>query len=262
MKKCLVSLLCAVVVFSFMVSFVTPAIALEFGARGYYWFPDLKGDLSVDENGIKGTKLDVEDTLGVGNESFPAVEVFAGIGKHHISLMYTQFHYSGSKNIKEPITFAGQTYPTNSRVESDLKTKMLDLEYQYDLINLENILAGFSIGVIGKVKYIDGEAELKSPTLDSSHNQKETFQVPVPMLGIGAHIGLIAKLLEARLKATGMGYSGNVFYDVMADISVTPFPFLDIHGGYRYMKLKVDDVSDVYADLEFAGPYVALTVSF
>jgi len=262
MKKCLVLVLYTVVVFSFMVSFVTPVNAFELGARGYYWFPDLKGDLRVDEDGIRGTKLDVEDTLGIDNESFPSVEVFAGIGKHHISVMYTQFHYSGSKNLTQPITFSGQTYSTNSRIESDFKTKMLDLEYQYDLINLENILAGFSIGVIGKIRYIDGEAELKSPALGSSYNQKETFQVPVPMLGIGAHIGLIAKLLEARLKATGMGYSGNVFYDVMADISVTPFPFLDIHGGYRYMKLKVDDVSDVYADLEFAGPYVALTVSF
>jgi outer membrane protein len=262
MKKCLVSALCAVVVFSYMVSFVTPANAFEVGARGYYWFPNLKGDIRVDEDNIRGTNLDVENDLGVGNESFPVVEVFAGIGKHHISAMYTQFHYSGTKNIKEPIVFAGQTYPTSSRIESDLKTKMLDIEYQYDLLDLENILAGFSIGVIGKVRYIDGEAELKSPTLGSSYTQKETFQAPIPMVGVGAHIGLIAKLLEARLKATGMGYSGSVFYDVLADISVTPFPFLDIHGGYRYMKLKLDDVGDVYTDLEFAGPYVALTVSF
>jgi hypothetical protein len=216
----------------------------------------------VDENGIRGTQLDVKDDLGVGNESFPVVEVFAGIGKHHISAMYTQFHYSGTKTIKEPITFAGQTYSANSRVESDLKTKMLDIEYQYDLLNLENILAGFSIGVIGKIRYIDGDAELKSPTLGSQYDQKETFQVPVPMVGVGAHIGLIANLLEARLKATGMGYSNSVFIDAMADISVTPFPFLDIHGGYRYMKLKLDDVSDVYADMQFSGPYVAITVGF
>jgi outer membrane protein len=262
MKKCLLSVFCVLAGFILMVSLVTPANALEFGARGYYWFPDLKADLRVDKDGIQGTDMDLKDTLGVSNESFPAVEVFAGIGKHHVSFMYTQFHYSGLKNITQSVNFAGKTYAANARVESDLKTKMYDLEYQYDVINLENILAGFSIGIIGKIRYIDGEARLKSPTLGSQFDQKETFAAPVPMLGIGAHIGLIANILEARLKATGMGYSGSVFYDAMADISVTPFPFLDIHAGYRVMKLKVDGISDVYADLQFAGPYVALTVGF
>lgn len=262
MKKRMLLGFCALAGFFLMITLTTPASAFEIGARGYYWFPSLKADLKVDKDGVTGTQVDLKDDLGVSNESFPSVEAFAGIGKHHISLMYTQFHYSGSKNITKSVSFAGKTYSANALVESDLKTKMLDLEYQYDLINMENLLAGFSIGVIAKIKYFDGEASIKSSTVGSQFDQKETFAAPVPMLGVGAHIGLIANILEARAKVTGMGYSGSVFYDALADISVTPFPFLDIHAGYRIMKLKIDNVNDVYGNLEFAGPYAALTVSF
>jgi hypothetical protein len=59
-----------------------------------------------------------------------------------------------------------------------------------------------------------------------------------------------------------MGYSGNFFYDAMADLSLTPIPFVNIHGGYRAMSLKIDNISDVYAKMDFYGPYVGLLVSF
>jgi hypothetical protein len=135
---------------------------------------------------------------------------------------------------------------------------MIDLEYQYKLINFNYILAGLSFGIIAKVKYFDGEVKIKSSLSDTNKN----IQVPIPMIGIGAKIGLLANILEARAKVTGMGYSGNLFYDAMADLSLTPIPFLNIHGGYRAMSVKIDNVSDVYAKMDFYGPYVGLLISF
>jgi hypothetical protein len=82
------------------------------------------------------------------------------------------------------------------------------------------------------------------------------------MVGVGTKIGLLANILEARAKVTGMGYSGDFFYDAMADISLTPIPFLNIHGGYRAMSVKTDSISDVYAKMDFYGSYVGLLISF
>lgn len=259
MKRRALSVAVSIVSVLLLCVFTTQTHAIEIGVRGYYWFPDLRAQLKVDKEGLPGTEIDVKDELNIGDESFPSVEVYGGIGKHHFSLMYTQFHYSGDRKIGRDINFAGKTFSAGTFVESDLETKMLDLEYQYDLLNMENVLAGFSLGVIGKIKYFDGEAMLKS----SKYGEvKETFAAPVPMVGIGAHIGILANILEARAKITGIGYSGSIFYDALADISVTPFPLLDIHAGYRIMKLKIDNVSDFYGDLEFAGPYVAVTIGF
>jgi len=248
-----------VFVFSFLFFIALPASAVEIGARALYWFPSLKGDMKVNANGVTGTQFSLKDDLGMDNKNIPSVEAYVGGGRHHASLMYSQVDFSGSNVLTRNIVFNGQTYAAGSNVDSDLKLKMLDLEYQYDLVNLENILAGFSVGVIGKVKYLDGEARLFS---SAAGEKKETFGIPIPMVGVGVHAGLLANVLEARAKFTGIGYSGNVFYDALAEISWTPFSFLDIHGGYRYMKLKVDDVSDVFADVELSGPYVGLSIGF
>jgi hypothetical protein len=194
----------------------------------------------------------------VENESYPAIEIFGGMGKHHVNVMYTQADYSSEKTMTRSITFMNTTYASGTFVKTDMEFQMIDLEYHYDLINMENLLAGFSIRPIGKIKYLDGEARLKSATADTS----ETFRSIVPMVGMGLHVGLIADMLEARGQITGMAYSGSSIYEYMTDLSLTPFPFLDIHGGYKVIKVDIDDESDVFANYEYAGPYLAITVSF
>ena len=242
----------------FFLSCAVSAQAFEVGARGYYWWPDFSADLRVDNDSTKGTTIDAEDDLGMDDESYPSVEVFGGVGNHHISVMYTKADYSGDKDISRNIVFNGRNYTIGTNVKSDLEFTMIDVEYQYDVVDLENVLAGFSIGIIGKIKYLEGEASLKGGGFDES----ESFEAPIPMLGLGVHVGILADILEARAKIAGIGYSGNKFYEGQADISLTPFPFLDIYAGYKIMKLDVDDISDVYADIEFKGPYVGLAVSF
>ena len=239
--------------------FYVPSVsALGFGAQAEYWIPTFKGDLRVDNNGVPGTEINLKDDLDVSNDNIPGVEAYFGIGNHEITLSYSQVNLSGANNINKEIKFNGDTYSKNTYVESELKTSMIDLEYQYKILNFKNILAGLSFGIIGKVKYFDGDLRIHS----SEYDTQKDIHIPIPMIGVGAKIGLLANILEARGKIVGMGYSGSFFYDAMADISVTPIPFLNIHGGYRAMSVKLDNVSDVYAKMDFYGPYVGLLISF
>jgi outer membrane protein len=246
-----------------MLTFYAPSVfALGFGARADYWIPSFKGDLRVDDNGVVGTEINLKDDLGVSNDNIPGAEAYFAIGDHEISLAYSRVNLSGAKNIEKNIVFNGEIYFMTSYVESELTANMIDLEYQYKLLNFKNILAGLSIGIIAKVKYFDGEVRIHSATLGPEYDTNKDLHVPIPMIGVGAKIGLLANILEARAKVTGMGYSGNFFYDAQADIAVTPFPFLNIHGGYRAMSLKIDNVSDIYAKMDFIGPYAGLAISF
>jgi hypothetical protein len=256
MKKSLWTVFCvlALLLFSAM-----PLGAFEIGARALYWFPTMKADMKADSDGKAGTTLDLKDNLGVGTESFPTFEAFGGLGKHRISLAYTPIKYSGSTKLTAPVTFNGQTFTAGTDVNTDLKLRMLDLEYQYKFLDLENILAGFSLSAIGQIKYIDGEARMEAPATATAADFK--VRAPIPMVGLGAHIGLLAGLLEARAKVTGVAYSSNYLYEALADLSLTPFPFLDIHAGYKVIRLKIDR-NDVFLDSQFTGPYVGLTVSF
>jgi outer membrane protein len=253
MKKAFLWMICSAAVFGMTV----PAQAFEFGVRGYYWFPGISGDLKVDESGSPGTTLDLESDLGLDDESYPIIEGFVGLGNHHLSLSYYKADYSGTETLSKDITFAGKTFTANIPFSSSLEYDVYDFMYQYDLLDLENILAGFSLGAVGRVKLFDGKVEIKSSAL----TERESFTAPIPMLGLNLHLGILADLLEGRVLATGMGYGGGTIFDGQAEISLTPFPFLDIHGGYRVFFIDVD-ADDVEFDYDTSGPYAAVTLSF
>ena len=238
------------------------SMAFEIGARGYYWFPSLDGNLQVDEAGIEGASIDFDKDLGVDEENYPSVEAFVGLGDHHLSLAYTDVDYSGEKTLVREITFQGETYKVGAVVDSSIKYTMLDFHYQYDVLDLENILAGFSLGGVVQIKYLEGDITLKTTAgVATPLDEKEDFTLPIPMFGLNLHVGILADVLEARVRGTGVGYSGNMIYEVMGDVSWTPFPFIDIHGGYKTFVIDIDE-DDVIFDYDMSGPYVALTVSF
>jgi hypothetical protein len=244
-------------VLSAVLLLTSPALALEVGIRGSYWFPGLNGDLTVDGDSLSGTKLDLSSDLDMEAESAPMIEAFAGIGNHHLSLTYYRFDYEGDTVLKEQIAFNGQVYSVGERVSSELSYTDIDVAYRYDLIDLENFLAGGSLGPVGKVKFLDGSARLETSTV----SEDQDFSAPIPMLGAHLHVGVLMDILEFRAQLAGMGYGGASIFEGFADLSYTPFPFLDIHGGYRILNLHAE-TDDVELNFNTTGPYVALTVGF
>ena len=233
------------------------SLAFEIGARGYYWFPTLGGTVKVDEASIIGTTIDFDEDLGIEDENYPSVEVFVGGGNHHLYFIHTEIDYSGRKMLTREIKFEGKTYPVSALVTSSIQYKMMDLLYQYDFLNLENVLGGFSLGGVFQVKYIDGKVGLKTTGID----EEEDFTIPIPMIGLNLHMGILAQILQVRLRGTAISYSESTIYELMGDISWTPFPLVDIHGGYRTFVIDIDE-DDLTFDYDMSGPYVALTLSF
>jgi len=231
-----------------------PSVAVELGIRGYYWMPGLDGDINYESEDT----LDLDDDLGMDSESYPMVEIFAGFGDHHLIFTYYKADYSGSERINQEIKFGDSTYPAGTNVDSELEYKVMDFAYQWDAIDLENILAGTSLGLVGKVKYLD----ITSAKVEGGGESEEVdIAGPIPMVGANLHIGILADIIEARFQVTGIGYSGNSVVEFLGDISYTPFPFVGIHAGYRSFAVDVD-VDDLESNFTTAGPYGALTISF
>ena len=258
MRKTLLFLTCVVLV----IGLAMPVQAFEIGVRGYYWLPGLSGDIKVDDSGLTGTKLDLESDLGFDEESYLAVEVFAGLGNHHFSLSYYQADYSGTETLTTDINFGGETFSLLAPISSNLEYDVYDLVYRYDLLDLENIAAGFSLGFVAKVKYFDGNVGIDGEDgVGNPISESEDFAAPIPMVGLNLHVGILADILELNVLATGMSYGDGTVLDGMADISYTPFPLIDIHGGYRVFTFDIDE-DDVEFNYDTSGPYVAVTVSF
>jgi hypothetical protein len=241
----------------FILFMAIPSAAVELGVRGYYWLPELSGDVTYESSALSGTELDLDDDLGMEQESYPMIEVFAGFGDHHLTFTYYKADYSGDETLTQDIVFGDTTYKADEDVDSTLEYTVMDFAYQWDVIDLENFLAGASLGLVGKVKYLDITASVESDI----ENEEVDISVPVPMVGINLHVGILLDIIEARLQVTGIGYDDNSVVEFLGDVSYTPFPFMDIHAGYRSFSVDVD-VDDVVANFLTAGPYVALTISF
>lgn len=253
MKRAFLWVICFVAVFGMAV----PAQAFEIGVRGYYWFPGFSGNMKVDNLGIPGTKINFENDLGIGEESYPVIEAFIGAGNHHLSAAYYKAEYSGTATLTRDINFNGISFPDGALTASALEYDAYDVMYWYDLIDLENFLAGGSLGLVGRVEVFEGDIGIQTTGLD----EKVSFTAPLPMLGLNFHVGILADILELRLLATGMAIGGGTVFDGLAEISLTPIPFIDIHGGYRAFIIDAD-IDDVEFDYDTSGPYVALTISF
>lgn len=246
-----------------MTMFAAPALAgpgFDVGARAYYWFPDLSGTLQTTVGGVAdNTLFDVKDDLGVPDEEFGAGEAFVRVGIFHLRLGYTPFDYSGDKVLTRTIRFQNQDFTVGTRVLSKLDLKTYDGEFQLDLLRPSiPAVANVYLGLLAKVKYVDGTVELTSATT----REVRDFDAPIPMVGLAAGAGVLGDLIRVDAKAAGIAYSGSHLYEGDIYASVAPFPFLKIQGGYRLIDLKYDEDDDFDARLKFKGPYAGIQASF
>jgi hypothetical protein len=174
------------------------------GARGHYWFTSLDGKIKLSKGGTEGTKLDADDDLGMEDEGIPVVEVFIGSGKHHLSLSFANLDYDGDNILDRDINFNGVTFTVGERIETSVDVDTWDIKYQYDLLNLENVLDGFTLGMVARVEILDGETEMKS---DTAETDRDFFQ-PIPYGGVDLHLDILEDLLEARILGTAGYYEG------------------------------------------------------
>jgi outer membrane protein len=231
------------------------ASGLEVGARGAYWFPKLSGNAQTNVTG--DTRFDFKDTLGVNDENIPFGEAFLRFGNTTFRVGYTQFKFDGDKELTQTVVFNGVTYSATDNVISSLDMKMLDGEVQFDFLRPDVGVAGFNLGLLLKVKYVDGQVELRSTT----QTETRDFKAPIPMLGAAAGVGFIKDMIRVDVRASGIAYSGNHLYDVDAYASFAPLPFVRIQGGYRYIELEIDE-DDTLASFKLSGPYLGGQLSF
>lgn len=239
-----------------------PALAgpgFDIGARGIYWFPDLDAKVRTQQPGFAGTEFDAKDDLGVGDENFPAGEVFVRIGRVHLRAGYASLSFDGNKQITRSITFDNVTFGASDNVISSLDAKTIDGEIQVDLLRPNVGVAGANFGLLLKVKYVDGEVKLRSAA-QGTHSRD--FSAPVPMVGAAAGVGFLKDTIRVDARAAGMAYSGHHLYEGDAYASFAPLPLVRLQGGYRLIDLKIDETDDIMARLKLRGPYAGIQVAF
>ncbi len=243
----------AFVAMLFMFLAAPPAFALV-DIEGRYWFSDIDGNIRLSDGGV-GTNIDLVRDLGVDDDDFFDARITLELGSHRLRYGFMPLKWEGRNTITTDIEFGDETFSEDADVASELRIDYHRLGYQYNIIDT----LGNHLGVIFEIKYFDGKASLKAPSVPLE--ETETFQAPLPTIGLSAQAAL-PFLLSVGGEVTGITLGSKAYLvDAEASVNFEPLPFVVISGGYRYFRLHAEHDSDL-ADLTLKGPFVMLRADF
>lgn len=219
------------------------------GASVSYWDAQLSGK-AVN----KGKAVDVENDLNLSNDSSANLTAYI---EHpipvlpNVRLNYTRIQQSGRGNV------GAQGYENltgNTRTQSDLDLKQLDVTLYYELLdNWVNLDAGLT------ARSLDGDLVVR----DRSGLQpvsRTRVKAVVPMGYLAARFDLPLTGVSVGAEGNGIAYGGNSIYDVNA-YGQYQVSLLQLRAGYRQQSINYDD-KDNTLDIKLGGPFVSAGLTF
>ncbi len=232
---------------SLAISANADTLGLEVGAA--YWNAQTSGNVEY-----KGSSIDLEKDLGYGdlNTNF----IWASF-EHPIPLIpnlkiqHTQIDDSSSKS--SSVTFNNKVY--SGTVSSSIKLNQTDFILYYELLdNWVNL----DLGLNGK--YFDGSIDISDSLSTTSSTKDLTYIVPMAYAKVKFDLPFSGLSVESDLSY--ISYSGSKSYDFKGGLNYLTSFGLGATVGYRTEKIQLDDVSNVYSDIEISGAYAGLYYHF
>jgi len=222
-----------------------------------YWVPDFSADVRVDDEGVGGTTVDIDEDLGVDTDEniFP-VELVLHLGdQFRIWFAYTTLSLDGSAIVNEDIVFAGETFNINAQIDSHVELLAVEAGIEYDLFSSEIFALGPCIGAI----YFDGSAEIEDRI--SLISAEGTLSTVVPAIGAFARVSIIEEKFEVGVRLTGFVLDDDTFIDGVVEAKYNLLKNFGIVAGYHDRSVEVEE-DDIFVDASLAGFFVGGVLSF
>ncbi|BFT31426.1 TIGR04219 family outer membrane beta-barrel protein [Alteromonas sp. D210916BOD_24] len=178
----------------------------------------------------------------------------------NVKVIRTSLDNSGSTLLTSSFTFDGQLYTENSRVDTDVEIDSTDFILYYELF--DNDLVSFDLGL--NAKYIDGALFVVDSASNTQGNTE--FSGIVPMAYSKLQVGLPFTGLSAYFEGSYLSFDDHELSDYQAAIQ---YSFIEsiavdmtLQVGYRNVTVDIEDLDDVYADMEFDGVFAGLELHF
>lgn len=226
-----------------------------FGAEVRNWWVDLEGDFKVDQTGVPGTNIDVEDDLDVDtSKTVVEPEIWFRIFSNRFNFSAVNLNYSGSGVLSRSIVFNGKTYTANSTVDSRLDLSIIDGTYERPIPFIGS-WGPVSLNILLGGKLLDFDGEIEAP---GTGRAEESVQAPVPQVGLALRGDVSLVEFYAGVKGVAIDVSevSGSMIDARAAVGIGRFFGFGIHGGYRYLGFEIES-DDIEIDLVYSGPYVS-----
>lgn len=210
-------------------------------------------------DGEMGQSATSADNLGFGdnthNSYYLAVEL---LGLPEVRLATTSINTGGTASLTSDFTLEGNTFTTGQDVVTDLNLDATDLTVYWQL--LDNYL-GADIGITGR--YLDGSL-LATEKSNPTNSESLDFTALVPMAFLRARFDLPGTGWYLEADTNFIGYAGDSYSDSSAKLGWHLESLIDlgVNLGYRSMRMRVDDLDGLDANLELSGPFATATLHF
>ena len=223
-------------------------LGLSLGAST--WYTGITGDISSG-----GGDFYLEDELGF-DDSFN----FAGFAMFenpiplipNVRVQYSSVEQDGTGSVSakvfNKVAISGET-------SNSLQLNQMDAIVFWELLDT---VVHIDFGL--QAKFVDGNISIREKT-GAKNRVEEDFKAVIPLLYGGAGLNLPLTGLSAYASVAGIGYSGNSLVD--ANLALTyEVNMVDVSLGWRELKIKLDDVDDIDADMTLGGPFLGAGLSF
>ena len=223
-------------------------LRVEMGAGA--WMQKPKGAIIADDNGLDGSDTSKEDSNTKGY-AWVLFKHFVPVVPN-LRLEYTEVENEGIA------TGTFKDFPASNSASS-FKMKQYDIIPYYNLLD-NTMWITLDLGL--DIKVLDAKYNITNAA--NSYDISKTVALPLGYLRARVEIPTTDIGLEADVKY--VKYSSNTAYDIRAKVDytfdITPLIQPGIEIGYRVQKYKVDELSDIKVDLDFAGVYVGAMLRF
>ena len=179
----------------------------------------------------------------------------------NIKIASTTLDTDGVTTIDEDFSFGGIEYPIGAEVETVFNLGYIDYTLYYEI--LDNDLVTLDVGITARD--FDGDITV-TDDIGLLAVSEEEIAVVVPMLYVSAIVGLPLTGLNFFAEGNIVSYDGSSITDYQVGVSYAVLDNLavdlDITLGYRSVKMDLEDLDDLYADMTFDGAYLGATVHF
>lgn len=217
------------------------------------WSSSISGDFASDE----GSVIDTEDTLNLDDDTPSTLYVAVEHGVPlipNVRFAFTDMSYSGNATLSQSITFDDVTFGAGAQVSSDLDFSHNDITLYYELLdNVVSVDAGINVRVF------DGSIALKAT---GTPNASIEIDEAVPMLYGALRADLPLTGLYVSAEGNFLKIDNNDMQDLTAKVGYTIAGGFGVEGGYRVLRLNLEDVNNLNSEVDIDGAYAAATFHF
>tara|TARA_R110002012_G_C11524112_1_gene599799 strand:+ start:225 stop:986 length:762 start_codon:yes stop_codon:yes gene_type:complete len=176
----------------------------------------------------------------------------------------TSLTTKGMTTLDAPFEFGDEIF--NAEVSTNFDVSYVDYTLYYELF--DNDLISFDLGLTARD--FDGGVTVSTRATSGSNASTVSDSIAVtdivPMLYIATNVGLPLTGLNLYAQGNFLSIDDHTLYDYEVGVSYELVDNLaidvNINAGYRSVKLELDDLNDLYTNIEFDGVFVGTTIHF